>query len=124
MDKLSFNDKAAVFLTRISGNMKTFWAFIICYILWITWNTFMPNNLHFDGNGFVLLLSISNFVQLLYMPVLQTGTNLLDKHSGERTQHDYDKLQKEFIELKQILNTQNDKIGELYAIIQEFIEKS
>lgn len=120
--QLTFNDKAAIFLTKISGNMKTFWIFIICYVLWIFWNTYAPVNLHFDENGFVLLLSISNFIQLIYMPVLQTGTNLLDKNSGERNHKDYGSIQKEFIELKEILNNQNNKINELYTIIQDFIE--
>ena len=88
------------------------------------WNKYAPMGARFDNSEFTVLLSLSNFIQLMYMPVIQTGTNLLDKHSNERSHIDYENMKKDFTELKELVSTQNDIIKELNLTIQGLIRKS
>ncbi len=63
-----------------------------------------PKHLRFDPfPGFVLWLFISNMIQLLLMPLLLIGQNLLGQGSEKRAKHDYDinrKAEKEIKEMK------------------------
>ena len=83
--RLKFNDRAALFITKWGGCMSTFWAFALIYGAWMAWNTYTPKGLHFDSAEFALLLFISNFIQLQYLPAIQTGTNILGAESEKRS---------------------------------------
>lgn len=117
--KLTFNEKAAIFITQIGGDMKTFWTFGIVYAVWILWNLFMPKTLRFDGDWFPLLLFISNFIQLQYLPAIQTGQNLQGEKSEKRAIEDHEMIKKEFSELKELLELERSENAELHMIFDE-----
>jgi uncharacterized membrane protein len=86
---MTFNEKTAVALTTVGGSMPFFWVIVIWYTLWILWNSFAPTKLRFDGQWFPLLLFISNLIQILYMPILQVGQNIIQRHSQTRSESEY-----------------------------------
>lgn len=86
---MSFNERTALGLTKIGGSMHFFWVIVIWYTLWMLWNGFAPTQLRFDGEWFPLLLFISNLIQILYMPTLQVGQNIIQKHSEARSESEY-----------------------------------
>jgi uncharacterized membrane protein len=123
--KLSFNERAALLITQAGGSMQAFWLFVFWYGGWIAWNAFTP--WRFDGEWFPLLLFISNFIQLIYLPSLQTGQNILNRHAEARAEAEYrltrkiEKLIEQVAEMEakqnrllaEVLNQQKQKGGDV-----------
>lgn len=83
-------EKAAIFITKRVGSMG-FFILIVCWSIgWVVWNLFAPAGLRFDPfPAFVLWLFISNFIQILLMPLLMVGENLLNKYAEARAEADF-----------------------------------
>jgi uncharacterized membrane protein len=59
--------------------------------LWLGWNLLAPPQLRFDPPmGFIFWLFISNVIQLLLMPLIMVGQNVLARHAEGRSQHDFE----------------------------------
>lgn len=73
-------------------------------VLWLLWNVVAPKELRFDAApAFVLWLFISNLIQLLLLPLIMVGQNLLNQHSELRAQADFEVNQKAEEEIEAIL---------------------
>jgi len=83
-NKKNFNDKTAIKLTNLGGSMPFFWTIVIIYGSWILYNWLVPEPLKFDGKWFPLLLFLSNFIQLIFLPILQVGQNFTNVKGEER----------------------------------------
>jgi len=89
--QLSPLDKVAVAITKSVGSMRFFIAIFAWTLLWLGWNLLAPPRLRFDPPmGFIFWLFISNVIQLLLMPLIMVGQNLLARHAEARSQHDFD----------------------------------
>jgi len=88
-ENLSGMDKLAVWITGHVGTMGFFLLILLWTILWLGWNLLAPANLQFDPpSGFVFWLFISNLIQILLMPLIMVGQNVIGKHSEARAEHD------------------------------------
>lgn len=101
-------NRLAIWITTRVGSMGFFLTILAWTVLWLAWNMVAPKQLRFDPfPGFVLWLFISNMIQLLLMPLLLIGQNLLGQGSEERAKRDYNvnrKAEKEIKEIKVQLN--------------------
>ncbi len=84
-------DRAALAITARVGSFAFFLLVLVWTVLWLGWNTIAPPALRFDPpTGFVLWLFISNMIQLMLMPLLLVGQNLLGRYADRRSQNDYE----------------------------------
>src|SRR6185437_1728053 len=84
-------DKVAVWITAHVGTMGFFLAIFSWTISWLGWNLLAPHRLQFDPPmAFVFGLFISNVIQLLLMPLIMVGQNILGRHAEIRADHDLD----------------------------------
>ena len=118
--RLSFNERAALVITGAGGSMQAFWLFVFWYAGWILWNSFAPAAWRFDGQWFPLLLFISNFIQLIYLPSLQTGQNILNRHAEARAEAEYRltrKIEKLVEQMAKMEEQQNEVAAKILAEI-------
>jgi uncharacterized membrane protein len=88
-EKLSRLDRLAVWITNHVGTMG-FFLLIFCWtICWLGWNFLAPPSLQFDAPmGFVFWLFLSNLIQILLMPLIMVGQNVISRHAEARAEHD------------------------------------
>ena len=62
---------------------------VVWTVLWLRWNLLAPKALQFDPpSAFVFWLFLSNLIQLMLMPLIMVGQNILRRHGDERAEHD------------------------------------
>lgn len=89
--QLSRMEKLALAVTERVGTMGFFFLIATWSALWLGWNTLAPKPLRFDPpTAFVLWLFISNLIQILLMPLLMVGQNVLSRHAELRAESDYE----------------------------------
>jgi uncharacterized membrane protein len=82
-------DKLAVWITARVGTMGFFLVIFAWTVLWLGWNFLGPKSLQFDPPmAFVFWLFISNVIQILLMPLIMVGQNILGRHAEMRAEHD------------------------------------
>ncbi|MER3437199.1 MAG: hypothetical protein C4346_06190 [Chloroflexota bacterium] len=97
-------DRIALFVTERVGTFGFFLAIFTWSVLWLGWNLLAPKSLRFDpAPAFVLWLFMSNFIQLMLMPLLMVGQNLQGRHAELRAEHDFEINQKAEQEVEAIL---------------------
>ena len=78
-------------ITKSVGSMRFFIIILAWTSLWLGWNLLAPPRLRFDPPmGFIFWLFISNVIQLLLMPLIMVGQNVLARHAEARSQHDFE----------------------------------
>lgn len=83
--------RLALAVTKRVGTMGFFFLIAGWSALWLGWNTLAPKPLRFDPpTGFVLWLFISNLIQILLMPLLMVGQNVLSLDADIRAENDYE----------------------------------
>jgi len=89
--RLSSTEQLALVVTKRVGTLGFFFLIAGWTIVWLSWNIFMPKAYRFDPPpGFVLWLFISNMIQILLMPLLMVGQNVLSLDSELRAESDYE----------------------------------
>jgi uncharacterized membrane protein len=122
VERLSPLDRVAVWITKHVGSMGFFLIIAIWTVLWLGWNLLAPDGLRFDPPmGFVLWLFISNVIQMMLMPLIMVGQNVLSAHAEARAEHDLEinvKAEQEIEVILEHLEHQNriliamlDKLG-------------
>ncbi len=87
--KLSPLDRLALWITIRVGSMGFFLVIFGWTVLWLGWNVLAPPALQFDPPmAFVFWLFISNVIQILLMPLIMVGQNLMGHHSELRAEND------------------------------------
>jgi uncharacterized membrane protein len=82
-------DKVALWITSHVGTMGFFIVIFVWTVLWLGWNILAPKELQFDPpSAFVFWLFISNLIQILLMPLIMVGQNILGRKADERSEHD------------------------------------
>ena len=97
-----------------------FFIVIFCWtVLWLGWNLLAPAHLRFDPPmGFVFWLFISNVVQLLLMPLIMVGQNLLSRHAEARAERDLEVNQQAEAEIQLIFQHLEYQNGLLRALLE------
>jgi uncharacterized membrane protein len=82
-------DKVALWITKRVGSMGFFLIIFAWTVFWLCWNLLAPDQYKFDPPmGFVLWLFLSNLIQILLMPLIMVGQNLIGQHAEARAEHD------------------------------------
>jgi uncharacterized membrane protein len=88
-EKLSRLDQLAVWITTHVGTMGFFLIVLGWTVAWLGWNWLAPPRLQFDAPmGFVFWLFLSNLIQILLMPLIMVGQNVIGRHAEARAEHD------------------------------------
>lgn len=89
--QLTRMERLALAVTKRVGTMGFFFLIAGWSALWLGWNTLAPKPLRFDPpTGFVLWLFISNLIQILLMPLLMVGQNVLNLNAEIEAHNDYE----------------------------------
>jgi uncharacterized membrane protein len=97
-------ERVALYITVHIGSFGFFLIILTWTILWLAWNTLGPAGRRFDpAPAFVLWLFISNMLQILLMPLIMVGQNLLSRHAEIRAESDFDVNVKAEKEIEAIL---------------------
>ena len=122
-------ERIALMVTTRVGTFGFFLIILTWTILWLGWNTLGPEGYRFDpAPAFVLWLFISNMIQILLMPLIMVGQNLLSRHADFRAESDYEtnlKAEREIEVILQHLENQAahlERQGELILEILNRIE--
>jgi hypothetical protein len=86
-----FNNKFALYLTLGVSSVWAFYAFVIFGLTPLFWP-------HYENN----IMYWSNFLQLIFLPVITVGSNILGKKAERRSIQDHKRILHEFTELKQM----------------------
>ena len=112
--RLGMLDRLALFITTYVGTMGFFLIIFFWTVVWLGWNTLLPNTMRFDpATGFVLYLFLCNVIQILLMPLIMVGQNIQGAHSEARAENDLEvniKAEKEIEVILQHLEYQNQMI--------------
>jgi uncharacterized membrane protein len=88
-ERLSRLDRVAVWITQHIGTMGFFLFVVVWTILWLGCNFFAPESWKFDPPmGFEFWLFLSNVLQILLMPLIMLGQNIVGRHAEARAEHD------------------------------------
>jgi uncharacterized membrane protein len=115
-------DKLALWITSHVGTMGFFIVIFVWTVLWLGWNLLAPKAMQFDPpSAFVFWLFISNLIQLMLMPLIMVGQNILGREADARAEHDLEvniKAEREIEAVLRHLEYQNsiliamlDKLG-------------
>lgn len=84
-------ERMALWATTHVGNPGFFLIIAGWTVFWLLWNTLAPRAVRFDpAPAFVLWLFISNMIQILLMPLIMVGQNLLSRHAELREEADFE----------------------------------
>ena len=82
-------DRLALWITKHVGSMGFFLIIFAWTVFWLSWNLLAPDRLQFDPPmGFVFWLFLSNLIQILLMPLIMVGQNIIGRHAEARAEHD------------------------------------
>ena len=88
-ENLSRLDRIALWITKHVGSMGFFILIVVWSTLWLFWNWLAPKDLQFDPPmSFVFWMFISNLIQIMLMPLIMVGQNVMSAHSEARAEHD------------------------------------
>jgi uncharacterized membrane protein len=84
-------DRLALWITIRVGSMGFFLIILGWTVCWLGWNLLASTARQFDPPmAFVFWLFISNVIQILLMPLIMVGQNLMGRHSEARAEQDLD----------------------------------
>lgn len=82
-------DRLALWITSTVGTMKFFVILVGWTVLWLGWNLFAPKEMQFDPpSAFVFWLFISNLIQLMLMPLIMIGQNVIGREVEANSAND------------------------------------
>lgn len=114
--RAKFNNRMAVFVTRKFGTMGTFYILTLWMFGWMLLATLGFGAFRNDQYPFTFLLFLSNLVQLLALPILAVGQQILNQSSERQAEQTYKdaeailKLQDEVHRLVKINNKLTEEI--------------
>ena len=98
-------DKLALWITSHVGTMGFFIVIAVWTVLWLGWNLLAPKEMQFDPpSAFVFWLFISNLIQIMLMPLIMVGQNILGREADARAEHDLEVNIKAELEIEVVLH--------------------
>ena len=96
-----FNEKSAVWLTRIFQAMELFWFMNIFLVIWMAGNS--TGIWHFDPMPFPLLLFIWNIPQLPLLPLLAISQRVQERRQKLQVDEEFLTTQKIYHDLRELV---------------------
>ena len=104
------NDVLATRLTMFVGTIWAFYVFVIFGLTPILWPTYETQILYW-----------SNFLQLVFLPIITVGTALLSRDAQARAEQDHETIQQEFALLKQAQGMLDKSLNEIGVGVKELL---
>jgi len=104
------NDILATRLTMFVGTIWAFYAFVIFGLTPIFWPTYETQILYW-----------SNFLQLVFLPIITVGTAILGRDARARAEQDHETIQQEFALLKQAHGMLDKSLNEIGVGVKELL---
>jgi len=104
------NDVLATRITLIVGSIWAFYAFIIFGLTPVLWPAYEQQILYW-----------SNFLQLVFLPVITVGTAIMNRDSQARAESDHQTIQREFGLLKDAHNTLHHSLRAIDRGVEELL---
>jgi uncharacterized membrane protein len=119
-ENLTRLDRLALSITNHVGTMGFFLAIFAWTVVWLGWNFLAPERLQFDQPmSFVFWLFLSNLIQILLMPLIMVGQNIIGRHAEARAEHDLEINIKAEQEIEVILHHLEHQNEILMAMLQK-----
>jgi uncharacterized membrane protein len=119
-ENLTRLDRLALWITNHVGTMGFFLAIFAWTAIWLSWNFLAPESLKFDQPmSFVFWLFLSNLIQILLMPLIMVGQNIIGRHAEARAEHDLEINVKAEQEIEVILHHLEHQNGILMAMLKK-----
>jgi len=111
---LNFNDRLALLATRAFGSMPTFYLFVVWALLPV-----IPALRHVEP---IILYVSAGFIQLVALPLISVGQNLLGRHSEARAEADYAVNQKSFADTEMLLKQQAQILEQMKVLDERTLQ--
>jgi hypothetical protein len=105
------NDVLATRITMLVGSIWAFYAFVIFGLTPLLWP-------HYEQQ----ILYWSNFLQLVFLPVITVGTAIMSRGIEERAVEDHKTIRREFALVRDAHNLLHKSLNEIHAGVQELVE--
>jgi uncharacterized membrane protein len=120
LQSISPLDRLALWITVRVGSMGFFLGIFVWTVCWLSWNVLAPPAWQFDPPmAFVFWLFISNVIQILLMPLIMVGQNLMGRHAEVRAEHDLEVNVRAEQEIEVILRHLEYQNTMLIAMVQK-----
>ncbi len=107
------NDVLATRITMIVGSIWAFYAFVIFGLTPVVWPSYETEILYW-----------SNFLQLIFLPVITVGTAILNRDSERRAIEDHDIIRREFDLLKESHRCQDTALHEIALGLRDLLRNA
>jgi len=121
-EHFGFNGRLAVFLTKKFGSMGVFYILVGWMFTWIILASLGIGYFRNDPYPFTFLFFLSNLVQLLALPILAVGQQVLSRASdkqAEQTFKDAEAILKIEDEVHRLIKINNDLTEQIHVILSE-----
>lgn len=108
----NLNEKIAYRATKIFGSMGTFWIFTV-------W-AFLPLLPILKDYKETILYISSGFIQLVALPLIMVGQEILGRSSEKRAQADHETLQDQFSKIQILM----EEIKDMHKDTHKLLEKA
>ncbi|MEZ5875428.1 MAG: hypothetical protein R3D30_11575 [Hyphomicrobiales bacterium] len=107
------NDILAMRITMLVGSIWAFYAFVIFGLTPILWPNYETEILYW-----------SNFLQLVFLPVITVGTAIMNRDSERRAKEDHHTIRKEFELLQEAHSMLDKSLKEIAFGVRELLVRA
>ena len=107
------NDILAMRITMLVGSIWAFYAFVIFGLTPILWPDYETQILYW-----------SNFLQLVFLPVITVGTAIMNRDSERRAKEDHHTIRKEFELLQEAHGMLDKSLREIAVGVRELLVRA
>jgi hypothetical protein len=107
------NDILAMRITVVVGSIWAFYAFVIFGLTPVLWPSYETQILYW-----------SNFLQLVFLPVITVGTAIMNRDSEKRALEDHKTIRREFDLLKEVNGSHHGALKEIADGVRELLDRN
>jgi hypothetical protein len=107
------NDVLAMRITMLVGSIWAFYAFVIFGLTPVLWPEYETQILYW-----------SNFLQLVFLPVITVGTAIMNRDSERRAKEDHQTIRREFDLLQDAHDMLNKSLKEIGVGVRELLVRT
>jgi hypothetical protein len=106
------NEVLATRITMLVGTIWAFYAFVIFGLTPVLWPEYEQTILYW-----------SNFLQLIFLPIITVGTTILSRDSDKRAREDHSAIKREFAILKETHDMTGQSLDEIRHGVSEILSR-
>jgi hypothetical protein len=106
------NNGVAIRITLLVGSIWAFYAFVIFGLTPLVWPQYETQILYW-----------SNFLQLVFLPVITVGTAIMSRGTEARAAQDHETIQKEFALLQEAHDVLRHSLREIGEGVRELLDR-